>query len=344
MKRSHTEAESRRSCFRPLAIFVILLLFSLAVTVAGSATAASAQSLRDDPQEQGPECQSCHAAEYDLWKNSTHAGASLDPAFQEQLNQAHNQEECLTCHAAGVQADSGESMAGGVSCEACHGPYQEGHTLQGASEAASATMILPVESSAVCRTCHEAVFSEWDTTKHAERNIECFDCHLAHTQGLRTGSVDTLCAACHSDEGTQAAHSRHGINGVDCTSCHMAEQMTSTAAGDAGAQISASSHSFEVTADVCNQCHASTIHSTGAGKPPGELQISDTQIQGQSLSANEKGLEELRAEISSLQARLASLRDAAVIGIGLGIGLGGFMGLVIGLVGMSLWLRSRRSP
>jgi hypothetical protein len=208
-------------------------------------------------------------------------------------------------------------------------------------------MKLPVESTATCRTCHEAAFAGWEKSKHSEKNIECFDCHLAHSQGVRTGSVDKLCAACHSDQGTQAAHSRHGINGVNCTSCHMAKQMTSTAAGEGGAQISASSHSFLVAADVCSGCHAGTIHTTAVGdtRAPGSLQV-PSGIAGaaaQPPSTDEKAVAELRAQISELQNRITSLRNTAVIAIGLAIGIGGFIGLVIGLVGMGMWTRNRRT-
>jgi hypothetical protein len=342
MKQSHPESGRRLAWGGRLAITPILLILLLAPTVGGTVSAAPAPSLRDawqpprdaSRQAQGPECQSCHPGEYDVWKSSPHAGASLDPAFQEQLAKVHNQEQCLTCHTTGVQAGTGKAMADGVTCQACHGDYQAGHP-------ARATMKLPVESSATCRTCHEAAFSGWEGSKHAEKKIECFDCHLSHTQGVRTGSVDTLCAACHSDQGTKAAHSRHGINGVNCTSCHMSKQMTSTAAGDAGAQISASSHTFKVAADVCSQCHAGTIHATGGGKAPGNLQVS-TGAGGQPPSVDDKTVAELRAQISGLQKRLASLRDASVIGIGLAFGVGGFMGLVVGLVGVGIWRRNRR--
>jgi hypothetical protein len=261
------------------------------------------------------------------------------------LAQAHNQDECLKCHASGtvtseVPADSEHVMAEGVSCEACHGPYQAGHP-------AETTMKLPVESTATCRTCHEAAFSGWEKSKHSEKNIECFDCHLAHSQGVRTGSADKLCAACHSDQATQAAHSRHGINGVDCTSCHMAKQMTATAAGEAGAQVSASSHSFLVAADVCSGCHASTIHATGTAdgaRAPGSLQVSTTEgAEVQASSVDEKAVAELRTQVGELQSRITSLRNAAVIAIGLAVGVGAFMGLVVGLVGMGMWKRNRRA-
>jgi Cytochrome c554 and c-prime len=329
----------RRMSGRWLAILPILLIFLLVLTVGGTVSAAPGV------QEQGPECKNCHQAEYEVWKNSLHAGASLDPQFQEQLAQAHNQDECLKCHASGtvtseVQASSDQVMAEGVTCEACHGAYKAGHP-------AETTMKLPVESTATCRTCHEAAFAGWEKSKHAEKNIECFDCHLAHSQGIRTGSVDKLCAACHSDQGTQAAHSRHGINGVNCVSCHMAKQMTVTAAGDAGAQISASSHSFLVAADVCSGCHASTIHVTGPGdtKAAGSLQVNaaQTSAEVQPPSTDEKVVAELRTQVSDLQKRLNSLRNIAVITIGLSLAVGGFVGLVIGLVGMGMWKRGRRA-
>jgi hypothetical protein len=322
-------------------VIVFVLSFSL-LRLAVPLTAGAAPA----PQEQNPACQSCHAEEYDVWKNSVHAGAGLSPQFQEQLAKAHNQGDCLKCHASGtvageVPAASDKVMAEGVTCEACHGEYQPGHP-------AETTMKLPVESAATCRTCHEAAFAGWEKSKHAEKKIECFDCHLAHSQGVRTGSVDTLCAACHSDQGTQAAHSRHGINGVNCTSCHMAKQMTATAAGEAGAQVSASSHSFLVASDVCSGCHAGTIHATGPAdtKASGSLQVSAAgaaSADTQPASTDEKAITELRTQLSDLQARLTSLRDMAVIAIGLALGVGGFVGLVIGLVAMGIWKRSRRA-
>jgi len=344
---ARSQAKIRRSLgLAALTILLISLLFTGPLT-------AGAQAL---PQEEGPTCQSCHAEEYDEWKNSVHAGAGLDPLFQEQLANAHNQEECLTCHASGtvagaLEAGSEKVMAEGVTCEACHGAYQEGHP-------AETTMKLPVASEATCRTCHEAAYSSWEVSKHAENSIECFDCHLAHSQGVRTGSVDTLCAACHSDQGTEAAHSLHGISGVNCISCHMAKQPTATAPGDAGAEISASSHTFLVAADVCSGCHGATIHSidpgdvstavkqaaagsTGAASTSSAATSAGAVAQSTSLDA--KALAEARVQISDLQQRVSSLRDTAVISIGLAFGVGGFMGLLVGIAGMALWKRTRRA-
>ena len=144
--------------------------------------------------------------------------------------------------------------------------------------------------------CHEAAFKDWEKSKHAEQKIECFDCHQAHTQGVRTGSAETLCAACHSDEQTKLTHSVHGISGVDCGSCHMAKEMTDTAT--TGATVSASSHTFTVPADVCNRCHSDATHP--AGNAQFEIsQSSDATVAdaGQAQLAS-KRVSELETELS----------------------------------------------
>jgi hypothetical protein len=63
----------------------------------------------------------------------------------------------------------------------------------------------------------------------------------------------------------------------------------------------------------------------------------------QSTSLDAKALAEARVQISDLQQRVTSLRDTAVISIGLAFGVGGFMGLLVGIAGMALWKRTRRA-
>ncbi len=203
-------------------------------------------------QEQIPVCQSCHPDEYEQWKVTTHASATLDPVFQEQLAKSPNQEACLACHTTGFDTGSGSFLSEGVTCEACHGPYKEGHP-------AAETMQLPMASD-TCRMCHLTTFVEWETSQHAAQNIECFDCHTAHTQGLRTGSQETLCASCHPEQQTELAHATHGINGLDCASCHMSAETT---VSEDGQKAPGHSHGFDVAADTCARCHEGTIHSSG---------------------------------------------------------------------------------
>ena len=209
-------------------------------------------------QQSQPACQTCHPEEYADWQNTVHAKAALDPVFKEQFAKSHNQGDCLKCHTTGFDKSSGKFAWEGVTCEACHGPYKQGHP-------AAQTMQLPMEST-TCRVCHEAAFGEWEKSSHAQQKIECFDCHRSHTQGLRTGSAETLCAACHNNQQTQLKHSIHGIGGVDCGNCHMAKAQKNTAGGASttGAEIEAKSHSFSVPTDVCNRCHSNTIHPIGS--------------------------------------------------------------------------------
>jgi hypothetical protein len=322
-----------------LIILPTLVILALAVLLTGTTSAATASggqrelSSRLTLQQQQPLCDSCHPDEYKVWKDSVHAKATLDPVFQEQLSKSYNQDECLKCHTTGFDTGSGKFMSEGVTCEACHGQYKEGHP-------ASETMSLPIDAG-TCRMCHEAAFSDWETSKHAEQKIECFDCHQAHTQGLRTGSAETLCAACHSDEQTKLAHSVHGISGVDCVSCHMAKEMTDTA-NSSGAKISASSHTFTVPTDVCSRCHSDTTHPTGNAQiktsPLPAVSVAD----GKQLQQSNARVKELEAELTDAQKRLDSLRSVSVISLGLALGAGGFFGLILGVVGMSLW-RSKSS-
>jgi len=287
-------------------------------------------------QQSQPACQTCHPEEYADWQNTVHAKAALDPVFKEQFDKSHNQGDCLKCHTTGFDKSSGKFAWEGVTCEACHGPYKQGHP-------AAQTMQLPMESTA-CRVCHEAAFGEWEKSSHAQQKIECFDCHRSHTQGLRTGSAETLCAACHNNQQTQLKHSIHGIGGVDCGNCHMAKEQKNTAGGasTAGAEIEAKSHSFSVPTDVCNRCHSNTIHPTGGqstvSRPAAEMRSAGDA--GPAMTEADRSAE-LGEQVSNLQKRLTALRDSAVISMGLALAFGGFCGLLLGIAGMSLWQRSR---
>jgi hypothetical protein len=317
-----------------LVVLPTLVILALALFLTGTTSAAPASSEQRAPsdhltfQQQQPLCQSCHPDEYKVWQDSVHANATLDPVFQEQLAKAPNQDACLKCHTTGFDTGSGEFMSEGVTCEACHGQYKEGHP-------AGQTMELPIDAG-TCRMCHEAAFKDWETSKHAEQKIECFDCHQAHTQGLRTGSAETLCAACHSDEQTKLAHSGHGISGVECGSCHMAKQMTDTAV-HTGVQVSASSHTFTVPADVCNRCHSGATHPAGSAQINAAQQLPGTAMNIDPSRLASARVKELETEVTDLQNRLESLRNISVMGIGLALGVGGVFGLIAGVVGMSLW-------
>jgi len=283
-------------------------------------------------QQQTPVCQSCHPKEYADWQAAPHAKATLNPAFKDQLAKAGNQAACLTCHTTGFDPGSGKFLSEGVTCEACHGPYKEGHPK-------AATMQLPMASE-TCHVCHQQTFNEWQTSQHGAQNIQCFDCHQAHTQGLRTGSVQKLCAACHSDKQTELAHATHGISGVDCVSCHMSKESMNNAPGMM--QVMAPSHSFKVSSDVCAGCHQATIHTSNkvaaANLAAGQGTANSTQMLEQA-----KEVPVLQQQLTALQQRLAAVRNVGVAASGFAFGFGGFAGLVLGIIGMTLWQKRGKS-
>lgn len=272
-------------------------------------------------QEQQPLCQSCHPEQYTAWQGTTHARAAMDTAFQEQLNKVHNPAACLACHTTGFDIGTGAFLAEGVTCEACHGPYKEGHSK-------AETMQLPMESE-TCQLCHLTTFLQWEESQHAARKIDCFDCHQAHTQGLRLGSPEKLCAACHTDEQTKLAHSVHGISGVDCVSCHMAPQRQPTASSE-GMQLPISNHSFTVVSDVCIRCHSSSAHKETSA---GQVAIASGQeaISARELEFQARRVKELEQQVSDAQTQLHNLRNLAVVSMGLMLGVGGVLGLLAGV-------------
>lgn len=312
-------------------LVIVALVLVLTQTSAASEAAAPQRTLFTHLlfQTATPPCQGCHPEQHAAWQGTPHAKAALDPAFQHELAKSHNQAACLQCHTTGFNIDSGQFLAEGVSCEACHGPYKPGHP-------AAETMLLPMESSA-CKICHSAAFREWEQSGHAARKIDCFDCHLAHSQGLRTGSAEKLCTACHSDQQTQLAHSVHGISGVECGACHMAKETKETATAS-GVKLAISSHSFTVPAQICNRCHSNTIHASSSGTTN---RLSPATItDARQLATAQTQIQELQAELTAANRRIESLQNLSVVSIGLAFGAGGFLGLLTGIGGMAL-LRKR---
>lgn len=255
----------------------------------------------------------------------------MGPAFQEELSKSEDQAACLACHTTGFDSDSGEFMAEGVTCEACHGVYKEGHPK-------AETMQLPMESAA-CRVCHQATFGNWETSLHGQQGVECYDCHLPHSQGLRTGSEETLCAGCHAERQTQFAHATHGISGLECKTCHMADEIHSQGAA-AMSGIEVADHSFKVGSDVCANCHQDTIHSSDklpalreavADQDPEQLRVQAAQVPV------------LEDQVNKLQDSLLQQRKASLIIMGLTLGGGGVAGLLLGIAAVSLLKGKERS-
>lgn len=236
---------------------------------------------------------------------------------------------CESCHeeTGVIWEKSTHAGTGKVTCESCHGQYKEGHPK-------AETMLLPMESE-TCHGCHADAFGEWETSKHGEKNLDCFDCHPAHSQGLRLATEEELCSSCHTDQNTVQAHALHDITAVNCTGCHMAVSEREKQAAALEGKTAVSNHSFTVASDVCIRCHSSAAAASNQSGAPNrgesalQLQIATEQVA------------ELEAQLNTAQAQATQLRRNAIAGMGLTLGIGGFLGLILGFIGALLI--SRRS-
>ncbi len=133
----------QRSQWLAFAVSFVIVAFSLGLTLLG----ASENSFADDGEprllamltdyESPQRCKECHEEQYESWSNTTHANALFDPIFRTYLEQADEPSECLACHTTGYNAETGEFVLAGVTCEACHGAYRDEHPQESMSVAAS---------------------------------------------------------------------------------------------------------------------------------------------------------------------------------------------------------------
>ena len=108
----HARLSTPKNWWIVLPTAVILLAALVLTSTSQAAPAAEAQTLAPQPQEQELPCQGCHPEEHTAWQGSPHASAA---------------------------GDVSGSLPAGVTCEACHGKYKEGHPK-------AETMELPMES------------------------------------------------------------------------------------------------------------------------------------------------------------------------------------------------------
>jgi DmsE family decaheme c-type cytochrome len=145
--------------------------------------------------------------------------------------------------------------AGGLQCEACHGP---GATHSRTKRAAAivnfkADAAAPLEQrNAICLSCHQgSARTAWHAGAHERGRVACTDCHKLHQERgdpvLAKTSEPTVCLTCHKAQradfhktsshpvrqgamGCSDCHNAHGSSGPSmlvkptlnqtCTSCH----------------------------------------------------------------------------------------------------------------------------
>jgi predicted CXXCH cytochrome family protein len=300
--------ENRRP-IRALACLGLLVVMALLVP------AAMAQAAPPDATAQDPEdCVSCHPAQGEEWHGSAHATAydavidAIQTACDERLD---GDCACLSCHTTEFDAETGTFGHEGVTCQACHGTYQAGHEVGGAS-------VMIDSDSCICEDCHTETEHQWEGSPHAAGNIQCISCHDVHSQQLRQ-SEDTLCQSCHRTQPADTLHATHLPNGVVCTDCHFSPVQRQeglelrTVAVD---QTIANHRLSPDTSTACIVCHSSPLESDAAQVQP-------------VVAVNEAKWSELTLELDETRNANRQLQVIPFVTLGVGLGIGVVMGAIV---------------
>jgi len=288
-------------------VFSICMLIATLLTVAKPVTAApAAQPVYQIPGYAGSQsCAQCHENIHTAWIGTRHAQAFSAPIFQRDWTELGSQVSCLECHTTGYDAQTGKYAETGVTCEACHGPFQPNHP-----EAP-----MPITPNAdLCSSCHTTTTNEWRASVHGQQGIQCQACHNPHSQTPKADSITGLCTTCHQERGGSFTHSTHANAGLECSNCHM---FTSPRTTDPIQGLVPTGHTFSVGSDACIACHQDTVHTRDEiVKLSGEvaqLETVDTATLEQTVQTQEQQINDLKAQ--STNRLYIGLAQGAIVGL-----------------------------
>ena len=193
-------------------------------------------------------CLACHEDMFSEWASTRHANAYSSPIFQKDWIKMGQDASCLECHTTGYNPSNGSYAEEGVSCEACHGPYQPTHPNEPEPFTPSAE---------ICSKCHKDTVNEWLASAHSQNDVQCQACHNPHAQIPKAESVTALCSSCHEARGDTFAHGTHATSGLECSNCHM---YTKPRMEDPVMGHVPTGHTFLVGSEACIGCHQDTVH------------------------------------------------------------------------------------
>jgi thiosulfate/3-mercaptopyruvate sulfurtransferase len=263
----------------------------------------------------GPQtCGTCHPDRYEMWLTGPHAKALEDHLFQETWAEVDNARYCLACHTTGYNPNSGEYAMGGVTCEACHGPYSEGHPPD---------VVAVDRNGEVCQTCHPKAYDEWRASQHGQVGTRCVACHQICTlKTMRADDSHAVCENCHSEDADHFHQGTHNSEGLDCTDCHL-----HTGPGEAEHEGRPHiSHLFVGNPESCIDCHGETIH----------MDNKIVSVEAQMATIEETGVPDMQQEIVTLEEErdtlaanvanrlYAGLVAGVIVGVAVGFGTGLF--------------------
>ncbi len=182
-----------------------------APSAAASASIASGQGTQYT--EQGADtCLSCHD------EDSSTVTFSVNPIFKTRH-----------AHRGDPRSPFG---AGGLQCEACHGPGAR-HAAKGSKKALTInnfkadSFLSAGQRNQACLTCHEgSARTGWHAGTHERNNVACTDCHRIHVEQdpvLAKVTQPETCYRCHAQQrasfqNTSAHPLRSGK--MACSDCH----------------------------------------------------------------------------------------------------------------------------
>jgi len=266
----------------------------------------------------GPEmCGACHADRHELWAVGPHAHSLDDPVFQEEWAAAGNAPYCLSCHTTGYDPNTGEYALEGVTCEACHGPYDEGHPPN----------IVEVDRSGEnCRQCHPQAYDEWRSSPHGLAGTRCISCHQICSLGtMKAPDGHAVCENCHGSDADKFHQGTHNAEGLDCIDCHM--QPGPGEIGHGGKQHIA--HIFCGNAGSCLDCHGDTIHIAN--------KIIDTE--SEVVALRETNIDDLQQQVAELETEKDDLQANTASRLYAGLVAGAIVALVVGFGAGQFWKR-----
>jgi formate-dependent nitrite reductase cytochrome c552 subunit len=262
-------------------------------------------------------CAQCHENIHAAWQNTRHAQAFSAPIFQRDWTQLGSQVSCLECHTTGYDALTGKYAEAGVTCEACHGPFQPNHP--------DAPMPITPDAN-LCGTCHKTTTDEWRASVHGQEGIQCQDCHNPHSQTPKAASVTELCTTCHQNPGTSFTHSTHANAGLECSNCHM---FTNPRTNDPIEGLVPTGHTFTVGSDACIACHQDTVHTRN------EI----VKLTGEVAQLETVDTATLEQQVQTQQQQITDLKVQSTNRLYIGLAQGAIVGLLTG--GAAAWVVSR---
>lgn len=256
------------------------------------------------PTSQSTDCASCHPAFTTALHESKHGSATTNEIFKSKWESQGKPGQCLTCHATGYDPTTYTWKADGVTCEICHTPYSANHPLEPMSTYRSAEL---------CGKCHTETHFEWQASGHQKEGLDCIGCHDPHKASLKQGNAESLCGNCHQARTDNFTHSAHSKEGLNCADCHLGEKAPT--ADD----HSQTDHTFFVSLDTCNRCHAYEIH------------------QGQAIAQDASSMEQVDA-MASVETLSVFAEPSPVSPVGFTV-LAGLIGIAMGVI-LAPWIEN----